>query len=199
MPATDVVICNLALQELGANRIAAISAEGKEETVLCNLYYGPVVEEVLRSHPWNCAIWYQPLAQVDSGDEKYMLTNLSKWAYQYTLPTNPYCLRPLEIPGYPGASYEIVNRYLLTNLTKVTLKYIQRVEDESLFDALLVRAIAYRLAADLTDKLTNSRKTRSEMLEIYEWALRKAKGIDCMESTNQETPNDDWQTAGGWR
>lgn len=204
MSVTDVQICNMALQELGANRIINLTTETKEEATLCNLFYRPVVDEVLRSHPWNCATWYQTLAQVDSGDADYLLTNFDKWEYQYALPVNPYCLRVLEISDYPDADYEIVRDYLLCNLettatTVVKLKYIQRIEDESKFDSLLVRAIAYRLAADLTDKLTNSRKTRSEMLELFEWALRNARAIDGLESTAPDVDNDDWKTAGGWR
>lgn len=198
MPVTDVQICNLALQELGANRIINLS-ETREEAVLCNLFYVPIVEEVLRSHEWNCALWYQSLAPVNSDDAKYLLGSISKWRYQYALPTNPYCLRAVEIPDHPKAKYEVINRYLLCNLTSVTLKYVQRLEDESHFDSLLVRSIAYRLAADLADKITNSRVTRSEMMNQYEWSLKNARAIDGIESEEPETDNDDWSTGGGFR
>jgi len=198
MPVTKVQLCNLALQELGANRIISLS-ETREEAVLCNLFYDPVVEEVLRAHEWNCALWYQPLAQVDSGDANYVLGSLDKWSYQYKLPTNPYCLRALEIPDHPEADYEVINRYLLCNLTAVTIKYIRKLEDESHFDSMLVRAIAYRLAADLADKITNSSTKRNEMIEKYEWAKRNAMAIDGIERERPQTDNDDWSTGGGFR
>jgi hypothetical protein len=196
MPVTKVALCNMALQEISGNRIIKLS-ETKEEGVLCNLYYDSIVEEVLRAHPWNCALWYQSLAKVESGDARYMLGNLSKWGYQYALPESPYCLRVLEIPDYPRTPYQVASRYLLCNLSSAfTIKYTRKIEDESHFDPLLVRAIIYRLAAELTDKVTNSRVTRREMLDMYEWQLLRAEGINDLESTPSEPENDDWKTAG---
>jgi len=187
MSVSETQICNLALGELGSGRISNYETDTSEKAVLCRLYLEPVIDEVLRSHEWNCAIWYQSLSEISSDDDDYLLADYDKYSYQFQIPTNPFCLRVLEIPDYPGYDYEIVSGYLLTNLSEVTIKYIRRIEDVTEFDSLLVRAIAYRLAADLATRITNSTKTRSEMLVIYDWQLTRAVDIDARESENPQT------------
>jgi len=182
MSVSETQICNLALGELGAGRISNIDDEASEKAVLCRLYYDSVVEEVLRSHEWNCAIWYQSLSQIASTDDDYLLADYNEYDYQFQLPTSPLCLRALEIPDYTEYDYEIVSGYLLTNLETVVLKYIRLIEDTARFDPLLVKAIVYRLAADIAPKITNSTKTRTELLVMYDWQLTKAIDIDGRES-----------------
>ena len=182
MSVSKVQICNLALSELGSGRVNDIETDTSEKAVLCRLYYEPVVEEVLRSHEWNCALWYQSLAEVADTDDDYMLVDYEEYSYQFQLPTAPRCLRVLKIPAYPGAKYEVVSGHLLTNLSTAVIKYIRVLEDTTKFDPLLVRAIAYRLAADMAPRITNATKTRTEMLAIYNMQLTRAIGIDARES-----------------
>ena len=92
----------MALTPIGAQRIHDIDDDDTEEAILCNLYYDIIVDEVLRSHTWNCAKWYQSLASVSSGDDDYMLDDYDNYDYQYTLPTSPKCLRVVRIPEHPG-------------------------------------------------------------------------------------------------
>lgn len=187
MSVSETQICNLALVELGCGLISNVEEDTSHKAVLCQLYLEPVIDEVLRSHEWNCAIWYQLLSQIASDDAKYLLTNYEKYSYQFQLPTNPFCLRVLEIPDYPAYDYEVVSGFLLTNLDEVTIKYIRRIEDVTQFDSLLVRAIAFRLAADLATRITNSTKTRTELLVMYDWQLTRALDIDARESENPQT------------
>jgi len=186
MSVSKVQICNLALTELGAGTISNYDTDTSEKAVLCRIYYDLVVSEVLRSHEWNCAIWYQSLAPLASTDEDYLLTDYDKYDYQYQLPTVPLCLRPLEIPEYPTYPYEIASGYLLTDLDTVVLKYIKLIEDTTKFDPLLVRAIAYRLAADIAPRITNARKTRTELLATYDWQITKGVHVDGQESENPQ-------------
>lgn len=182
MSVSEVQICNLALTELGTGLISNYETDTSEKAVLCRLYFDPVVEEVLRSHEWNCAIWYQSLAEVADTDDDYMLEDYDEYDYQFQLPTAPRCLRVLSIPDYPEYDYKIVSGHLLTNLSEVVIKYIRVLEDTTKFDSLLVRAIAYRLAADMAPRITNSNKTRAEMLAIYNMQLIRAIDIDGQES-----------------
>jgi hypothetical protein len=52
--ASDVAICNTALNRLGANTITSFT-ENSKEARLCNAEYEGIRDQVLRSHPWNCA------------------------------------------------------------------------------------------------------------------------------------------------
>jgi len=172
----------MALTPLGDSRIHDIDDDTGEPAVLCNLYYDTIVDEVLRSHEWNCALWYQSLATLSDDDDDYLLDDYEEYGYQYSLPTDPYCLRPLSIPEHKDADYEIVGRYLLCDLETVVLKYIKRIEDPAQFDSLLVQAIAYRLAAELAMRMTNSKASRDDMLRMYEWQMNRARTIDGLES-----------------
>jgi len=182
MAVSKTSICNMALTPLGAQRIHDIGDASDETAVLCRLYYDIIVDEVLRSHTWNCAIWFQSLASLSSDDDDYLLDDYEEYDYQYTLPTDPKCLRVISIPEYPDYDYEIVGDYLLCDLDEVVLKYVKRITDPTKFDALLVQSIAYRLAAELADRITNSSRTRDNMLKMYEWQLNRAQTVDSIES-----------------
>lgn len=186
MAVSETQICNMALTELGAGKISNYLEDTSEKAVNCRLFYEPTVDEVLRSHEWNCAIWYQSLALVADTDDDYLLTDYDEWAYQFQLPTNPLCLRPLEIPDYPGYDYEIVSGYLITNLETVVLKYIRKLIDPTKFDALLVETIMYKLAADMAVKVKGSAADRDKMLLMYEYQLKRAQDIDGKESENPQ-------------
>ena len=182
MAVSETQICNMALTELGAGKISNYLEDASEKAVNCRLYYEPAVDEVLRSHEWNSAIWYQSLAKVVSTDDNYMLTDYDEWQYQFQLPTDPFCLRPLEIPDYKKYDYEIVGNYLITNLSTVLLKYIRRLTDPTAFGPLLVKAIMYKLAADMAVKITGSEGERANMLVMYNLQLNRAKDINGREA-----------------
>lgn len=172
----------MALGRLGGGRISNYETDTSEKAVLCRLYYDSVVEEVLRTHEWNCAIWYQALSLVNEDDEDYLLGDYEEYSYQFQLPTSPRCLRVLKIVDNEDYDYEIVSGYLLANLDEVTIKYIREIIDPTKFDSLLVKAIAYRLAAEIAVRVTSSNKVEESMYALYDWALNKAISIDVQES-----------------
>lgn len=188
---TEVLICNIALSKIRAERINSFADES-EEAIACNLYYEPVRDEVLRSHPWPCAKDQRTLAPLSSEPED------PSFRYQYQLPTNPYCLRVLSMLSAPTAKYKIIGRKLLTSESVVTIEYIKRVINPADFDALLVKAIAYRLAADLAIDITNSKDMEILMLRLYESQLRRASGIASLEGEPIEPEDTSWvDSAGG--
>lgn len=172
----------MALTELGAGKISNYLTDTSEKAVNCRLFYEPAIDEVIRSHEWNSAIWYQSLAEIASTDDNYLLTGYDEWTYQFQLPTDPLCLRPLEVPNYKKYDYEIVSGYLLTNLSTVLLKYLRKLTDPTKYDPLLVKAIVYKLAADMAVKITGSRQDRADMLILYELHLNRAKDVNGRET-----------------
>jgi hypothetical protein len=196
MAVTEVLICNIALAKLGAERVQNIETPTSKNEVLCSLYYEPTVDEVLRAHPWNCAIHRQKLSQVSSGDSNYLLTNSDDFGYQYQLPTDPPCIRALDLPNAPKAKYVIEGDYLLTSENEVVLRYIKRVTDPTKVDSLLVKAIAYRLAAELAIDIENSTTDHNEMMKLYEAQLFRAEGINDLEGENMQAENTSWKDAG---
>ena len=87
--ATEVSICANALRRLGDDPITSLT-DDTERARLCNAFYAPARDLVLRAHPWNFAITRATLAQLSD-------TPAFEYSYQYALPTSPLCLRVLQM------------------------------------------------------------------------------------------------------
>lgn len=189
MATTVIGICNMALTRLGESKITLLDEDSKAAN-LCNLWYERARDEALESHDWACAISRQSLAR----DAEAPIT--SDYAYQYALPVDPYCLRILNVPATPTAAFEVAGRMLLTNETAIIIRYIARVVDPTLFSPLLVKAIAWRLAADIAYALTGNKGKETEMEALYRDALQTAGAIDAEGSTEPPVEDTSWHDAG---
>ena len=178
-----VDICNEAMDLLGAATIISLTQDSKEAR-LCNRRFDTVRDSVLRTLLWNVALTRKEIAP-DATAPDFGFT------YQYTLPTDPYCLRVVsfwnsvvdnEVAAYDSnVMYKIEGRKILSNEGTCKITYIARVEDTELYDSLLSSTIAYRLAADTAYGITGSMSVAQNMQALYEARLREAKGVDAME------------------
>lgn len=178
-----VDICNEAMDLLGASTIISLTQDSKEAR-LCNRRFDTVRDSVLRNHIWNIALTRKEIA-ADAVAPDFGFT------HQYTLPTQPYCLRVVsfwnsvvdnEIAAYDSnVMYKIEGRKILSNEGTCKITYIARVSDTELYDSLLSSTIAYRLAADTAYNITGSMSVAQNMQALYEARLREAKGVDAME------------------
>ena len=145
-----VDICNEAMDLLGAATITALT-ENSKEARLCNRRFETVRDSVLRAHPWNVAITRATLAK-DSAAPAFGFTS------QFTLPTDPFCLRVLsffnsnvdsEIAAYDTqVMFKVEGRKILSDEETCQIVYIARIEDTELFDSLLSSSIAHKLASE---------------------------------------------------
>lgn len=184
MATSSVTICNLALRRLGANRITSLS-EGTTNANLCNDMYSLTVDEVLRMHPWNCALYRKTLSALEDAPE-------FGFDYQYTLPTSPYCLKALRINEDPNDIFKVEGRVLLTDHSEVDLEYIKRITDPAEFDALLITVIATRLAMHLAIPVTHSGTLRDRIEKEFWDTLREARFADAQEGTPDEIDTSTW-------
>ncbi len=168
-----VQICSNSLTKLGAEPITSFD-DNTNRSNLCKAYYPDVRDAVLRAYPWNCAVLRTSLAR-DATAPAY------GYSYRFALPTDPYCLRVLEVED--DVEHRIEGRYLLCDETSVNVKYISRITDPGLFDALLVAAIECRLAAELAYPVTRSPSLIQAMWGLYAEKLKEARGIDGQEGT----------------
>lgn len=175
--ATEVSICSNALRRLGDSPITTLS-DNTERARLCNAFYADARDAVLRSHPWNFAITRATLAQLSS-------TPAYGYSYQYALPTDPYCLRVLEME-YSDYKFKIENsategRVLLTDESEAKILYIAKVTDPTKFDAMFVDTLTAKLAVDLAYPVTNSVQFQAQMQKLYQLKLSEARSIDGQE------------------
>jgi hypothetical protein len=178
-----VDICNEAMDLLGAATIASLT-ENSKEARLCNRRYETVRDAVLRAHPWNAAIRRADLAR-DSSAPAF------GFKYQYTLPTDPYCLRVLsfwnsnvdnELTPYDSqVMFKIEGRKILSNEDACKIIYVARVTDTEQYDALLSSTIAHKLASETAYAITGSNSIAQQMFSLYEARIREARSMDAME------------------
>ena len=124
--ASVVDLCNRALDLLGAANITALT-ENSKEARLCNGNFDDVRDAVLRSHPWNAAITRKALPS-DSDTPAF------GFSFQYSLPTDPFCLRVLsfwnsnvnnDVAAYDSnVMFKIEGRKILSNEDTCNIIYM---------------------------------------------------------------------------
>jgi hypothetical protein len=114
-----------------------------------------------------------------------------EYSYGFLLPTD--CLRLLTVNDSPD-DFTLEGRTILTNDTTLEIKYIYNVGSDtdgtsttvSVFDELLVEAVACYLAWDICYKIVQSTTLKQLMWSDFEEALRKAKSADAQEGPSAE-------------
>ena len=175
--ATEVSICSNALRRLGDDPITSLT-DDTERARLCNAFYIPSRDQVLRSHPWNFAITRATLAKLSD-------TPAYEYSYQYALPNDPYCLRVLEMEYkdyiFKIEHYASQGRVLLTNESTAKILYIAKVTDTAQFDSMFVDVLTAKLAVDLAYPVTNSVKLQEQMQRLFQQKLSEARSVDGQE------------------
>lgn len=181
--ASVVDICNEAMDLLGAATITSLT-ENSKEARLCNRNFEKIRDTVLRAHNWNIAIVRRELAK-DSDSPAFGFTN------QFTLPTDPYCLRVISLhtsnvdndisPYDVQAMFKIEGRKVLTDEGTCRIIYVGRITDTEQYDSLLSSTIAYKLAAETAYAITGSTTVSQQMFALYERGLGEARSMDAIE------------------
>jgi len=180
--ASNVDICNSALNMIGASNIISLTEDSRAARV-CNQRFEFVRDAVMRAHPWNCLIVRTSLA-ADSDTPAF------EFDHQHTLPTDPYCLRVLR-PQDPDTVFRVEGRKIISSTTPFKMIYVARITDPNEYDQLLIESIASRLAADISYALVNSASLSQMLMATYESKLSEARFVDATEGTPANTVNID--------
>ena len=188
--ASDVDICNLSLQRLGAKSIASL-AEDSTAGRACNRVYAHARDSELRDHAWSFARARVQIA-ADSTDPTF------GFAKRYALPSD--YLRILPNDAVNGTSsqgdWQIEGRHILTNDTSpINLVYIKQITDENDFDEQFIELLVARSAMDIAEAVTQSNTKQDAATERYIDAKKKARKTNAFERPPQEPPTDPWVTA----
>ena len=178
-------ICNRALSRVGEARITSLTDDSKQARA-CNGAYVHVRDEVLRAHPWNAAITRTKLAK---------LADAPAFGYdaQYQLPAD--CLRVVEVYD-TTLPWVVEGRKLLSDEgTPISIRYVKREEDPNQWDALMVSAVAARLAMELCEELTQSNTKRQIATQEFEALMSQARRADGQEQSPMPFAEDAWINA----
>jgi hypothetical protein len=167
--ATPVSISSNALLLVGDKPIASFD-EATDRARLCANLWPDVRDEVLRSHPWNCAVKrvrLLPDADAPAFD----------WSYQFTLPGD--YLRTLSAGELEAEEdWLIESGKLLCNVSPLLLRYIFRNDNPATYDGMLVGLMTATMAARMAYPLTQSAALAQELGGRAEVLARRARAVD---------------------
>ena len=177
-------IINGALDLIASNGIASLSDSSSRVANAIKRGFDVERDALLREYPWNFAMRRTKLAASASPPA-------FRFAYAYELPAGPdpeYCLRVWAVGNEESRLdsdvWEISGRRLLTDLSPpLPIRYIGRIVNPALWDALAVKALEARLAWQAAYLASGSAALAEAMARIYEQRLEAAKAVDAQEGT----------------
>lgn len=175
---SSVTICSNALLTLGAHTINDF-AENTDHARLCANKYPVLRDEMLRKHPWNCAVKRVILAPSSTPPT-------FGWGYRFTLPGDILRILSVEAADGRDISYRIEGRYLLANVDAAYVTYIWRNDNEASWDTSLIRVMETAMAAELAYAVTGSTSLRDTLKQEVEYLLKQARAFDAQEEPAQE-------------
>lgn len=194
MATSDVSICNLALQKLGAARITSLT-EDSPQARACNACYEAMRDLELRKHRWAFAIRREALA-ADTTAPAFGPANY------FTLPSDFLRLiEPDESENYNTLDWRIEStsdssKKIATDAAApLNIRYIARITDPTLFDSAFDETLACRVAVQICEQVTQSNAKMESVMAQYKDAVREARRANAIEGIPAEPPTDTWITA----
>jgi hypothetical protein len=188
---TRIRIYNRALALLGSANRSTSETDGKTWTDTLNEHWPQAVRELIAEHPWNFAI--KRAALNESEDETPAIDSDSGF---YTLPAD--CLRWLpwsrDNCHYFEGEQE-AGGILAASGAEINVRYIALIEDVTKWPPHFVSLMAYRLAYDAAEALTQSSSITKARREAYLGVdgeggqLAKAKRADALASGDRSRGN----------
>lgn len=182
---TDTDLANEALALLGETEISAITDQSSKNARACLKFCAAARVEVLRMGRWNCATKRATLVKLSA-------MPVAGYTSQFQLPTD--FLRLMDVNGEAVKAkseyFEIEGRALLTDETKVWIRYIGDIGIGAC-DALLQAAMAVRLAGKIAIPLSGRIEQADAMETLFQRRLAEALGIDAKETGSAD--NSAWE------
>jgi len=174
--ATKVSVCSNALLLLGAQTINSLD-EGSDRASLASNLYDSVRDDMLRSHPWNCAVRRVILAP-DTEAPAFDYTA------KFALPADWLKTVSVGQEGYE-VDYKHESGFILCSGTSLALRYIFRNEVETTWDAMLVRAMELKMAAEMAYPITGSAAMADAMHTKLLQHMKGARAVDGQDDPPQ--------------
>jgi hypothetical protein len=178
-----VDICNKALSLIGQKTIVSLE-DDSPEAYACRTLWAPLRDEILRTHPWNCASKRAVLPRLAS-------TPAFGHAYEYQLPADCLMVLRMESDEY----FLVEGGKLLTDAPEVAIKYIRVLDDSTRFDSQLAAALSFMLASELAYQMTSSASLAGQLEKVAKDKLADAKASDALEGNRPDTKVKRWLRA----
>ncbi|AYC20065.1 hypothetical protein DZA65_03190 [Dickeya dianthicola] len=197
--ASVVEICNRALSNIGNSRSINSLNEASKEAGECSLHFDACRDSVLSDFDWNFATKRIALADTSSSPPD--------WRYAYRYPTD--CVRIIEImvPGVRnptaaqrvqyevGADADGTGKLIYADQQEAWMKYVGRVTDVNMYDAIFAEALAWRLSAAINMALTGNADLGNNALNMYGRVIMSAGSHSMNESQEPTQPDSEFTCA----
>lgn len=186
--ASDVGICNRALQILGASSIVSLTEDSRDARAV-NLAYQPCLEAELRNRVWNFATKIASLAASATPPI---------WGRANYFPLPADFLRLL--PTYPEYNYNdsdlvIEGRQIATNQTSpLNIRYTSTITDPNIMDPSFREALSARIAIATCEQITQSNAKLAACKEVYRTAIEDARLANALENVPTQPATDVYLT-----
>lgn len=189
MATSNVAICNLALQKLGASRISALDDDSKNARE-CNACFEHLRNSELRRHNWNFARKRTTLAP-SAVDPDF------DYDYAFPVPADFLKLLPPAVHelDWRIESHEDQTCILTNDGNSLEINYIAKITDPTKFDPSFDEMLACRIADHLCEALTQSNTKAVKAMEDYKTARAEARRNNAFENISEEAPEDPWLAA----
>ena len=196
MASSEVEICNIALNHLGADSTIASLTEQSTEARQCNILYAPSRDYILRKHPWGFAEKVVALSSLGSPPPD--------WSYRYQYPSDCIKIREVltgdrnvsdPVPYKVAAGDDLNSRVILSDKDEAYLRYTARVTNAAVFDASFVQMLAWYMAVQLAMPLTGKKSIRDDALVGYQLISGDAEATDSNEKEPDEHKEASWVKA----
>ena len=189
--ASEVSICNAALQLVKHTTQITSLSQGTKQATACEVIYEEMRDTLLEMHTWNFATSRVKLARL-------VATPVFEWSYGYQLPAD--FLRAVSVHenanSFGATPYKIEGGHINTDATDLYLRYIQRVSDPNLmpptFRSALTKLLGSRLAVALAQSMSLSEKLYAQFLDQD---LPTAKSTDAVQGHADDLPESSWISA----
>jgi len=190
MAMDKVTVCNMALAQLGASPISAMTDE--PHGPLCDLFYDGARRGVLLEDAWRCAILREKIE-----DDGTSVPDDRGFAYRFKLSDLTKCLQILDVTGTDGTSIRWLREgeYLYADYDTLVVRHVTDLDDEAKWHPLLVEVVSLRLAAAIAVRVKASMTAKAQLMQEYEALLLRARQINAIEVND---PNDMEEGGSEW-
>lgn len=192
---TETSICNMALDELGANRIkGTVDDDASLEAIKCRLHYEPTRDALEQLVPWRFTRGRETLTEDTSTPD-------FQWDKQFVLPSDYLAKKSVYEGRFSDeniSSYDLEGNLLLTNNTTVEFRYIKKVTDVTEFEPLFLQVFVLQLALKLTTLAGATPKIRGSIKDSLDDLMSTVMAFAKQETnTSGRLESSTWNDAMG--
>jgi len=193
--ATDIEICNLALQKIGEDNYITTLADATKAARELNLAYGLQRDAELRAHLWKFSLFRAELTAESGAPDP------SPYAYEYELPDDflrlielqdyrlPYPTQPEQYQFRMGDDGTVIETDIESPLR---IRYVALVTETARYDPMFVQVLACSIAVQVCEAITQSTAKRDRAEREYRYWLERAEQVDAIEKPPQPMFDGSW-------